>query len=128
MDDIGNSMLGLHDGNATPTLRRGVNGPLKSFIYASLRECGINERGYSTSPSEAQRQAEDDNDRGTVRLCLHRVRCFHQRSCLGCDTGDIYTKCVMTQLCALVTFFALLTQGLTSCCISNANNCIGELP
>ncbi len=49
-----------------------------------------------------------------VRLCLHRVRCFHQRSCLRCDAEG----CVTMSWCR--------DWPLVDSCVAHASNCVGE--
>ncbi len=40
MDNIGDSTLGLHNGNTTPTLTRGVNGPSGRVGRSGLKSQG----------------------------------------------------------------------------------------
>ena len=54
------------------------------------------------------------------RVCLHRVRCFHQRSCLRCDTGLHHWHMDWPDVKPCVIF--LQRSPLRH----NANNCVGE--
>ena len=55
MDDIGDSTLGLCNGNATPTLTRGVNGPLRTRQEAQcLYSLQNGNRDFGVRPFQTQ--------------------------------------------------------------------------